>query len=56
MIYILIKQNGVEFLIEPLHDNKVVIGVGINLNPMPHTIDNQEVTDLKGNYHFGRKN
>lgn len=38
------KWGGI--LIEPLHDNKVVIGVGINLNPMPHTIDNQEVTDL----------
>ena len=38
------KWGGI--LIEPLHDNKVVIGVGINLNPMPHTIDNHEVTDL----------
>lgn len=38
------KWGGI--LIEPLHDNRVVIGVGINLNPMPHTIDNQLVTDL----------
>lgn len=38
------KWGGI--LIEPLHGNQVVIGVGLNLNPMPQRIDNQAVTDL----------
>lgn len=38
------KWGGI--LIEPLHDHRVVIGVGLNLNPIPHSIDNQAVTDL----------
>lgn len=38
------KWGGI--LIEPLADQRVVIGVGINLMSMPDRVDNQAVTDL----------
>ena len=38
------KWGGI--LIEPLSDNRVVIGIGLNLNPMPHKVEDQLVTDL----------
>lgn len=38
------KWGGI--LIEPLHDNQVVIGVGLNLLPMQAQVSDQAVTDL----------
>lgn len=38
------KWGGI--LIEPLHDNQVVIGVGLNLQPMQAQVSDQQVTDL----------
>ena len=38
------KWGGI--LIEPLSDNRVVIGVGLNLNAMPDMVENQLATDL----------
>lgn len=38
------KWGGI--LIEPLHQNQVVIGVGINLVPMQDQVRDQQVTDL----------
>ncbi|RYY79322.1 MAG: biotin--[acetyl-CoA-carboxylase] ligase [Moraxellaceae bacterium] len=38
------KWGGI--LIEPLHDNQVVIGVGLNLQPMQVQVSDQQVTDL----------
>lgn len=39
------KWGGI--LIEPLHDNQVVIGVGLNLQPMQQQVSDQQVTDLE---------
>lgn len=39
------KWGGI--LIEPLHDNQVVIGVGLNLQPMQAQVSDQQVTDLQ---------
>jgi BirA family biotin operon repressor/biotin-[acetyl-CoA-carboxylase] ligase len=38
------KWGGI--LIEPLHQNQVIIGVGINLVPMQDQVQDQSVTDL----------
>ncbi len=38
------KWGGI--LIEPLSDHRVVIGVGLNLTPMPDRVESQAVTDL----------
>jgi BirA family biotin operon repressor/biotin-[acetyl-CoA-carboxylase] ligase len=39
------KWGGI--LIEPLHDNQVVIGVGLNLLPMQQQVTDQQVIDLE---------
>lgn len=39
------KWGGI--LIEPLHDNQVVIGVGLNLQPMQAQVSDQQVIDLE---------